>query len=250
MKLKEYLFLIFFGTKKPKRLHYFLSPIFLLVFLWMGVICYPNMLFAYSTQYGQFKIHSTRPINTDQLSVVLDKVNSKIKKAEIYSDQNSFNVFLCDNVNWARLLNPLEPNIYFAWTNPISKNVTILKADIDNDLCYSSYIQYTSRPLSDVLTHELCHVLQYQEFGFLKYRKIESWKLEGYADYIGIGDDFNLEKSKLLIKDKLEKSVADDYINSYVAVSYLMSKKGWTFSKLTGSSTTLVEVLDEIENSN
>jgi hypothetical protein len=250
MKLKTYLSLLFFGTKNPGRLHYFLSPIFFIAFLWVALICYPNMLFAYSTQYGQFSIHSTQPINSDKLAVVLNKVNSKIKKSEIYSDENRFNIFLCDNLNWTKVLNPLQSNIYFAWTNPVSRNVTVLKADIENDLCYSAYVQYTQRPLSDVVAHELCHVLQYQASGLLKFRKIESWKLEGYADYIGISNDFNLEKSKLWIKDKHEESVADHYINSYVAVSYLISKKGWTYTTLIESDITLQEVLNEIENSN
>ncbi len=251
MKLKEGLTLLFFGTKKPRKIHYVISPIFLLIFIWFGIICYPNMLFAHSIEQGQFKIHSMRLLDREKLTIVLNRVTAKIQRSEIYDKNNFFNIFLCDNTNWGTFLHPFQRNIYFAWTNPISKNAIILKADVDRDLCYSLYAGYEETPLSNVVAHELCHILQFRELGFLGAREMETWKNEGYAEHIAIGNEFKVDEAKLWIKKfKSDNSTASRYINSYIAVSYLMNQRKWTYRKLTESSVTLQQVLDDIEKEN
>jgi hypothetical protein len=60
------------------------------------VLCTPQPLFAHHITYGRYQVWSDRPIEP-QITEVLDDVTRRISRAAIYSPEQRFRIFICND---------------------------------------------------------------------------------------------------------------------------------------------------------
>lgn len=68
----------------------------LLILLYIGVLFYPNPLFSHSYVYNNYTVYSDRPI-PKEIEQVLDDVESRVSKSELYDKKDKHNIFICNS---------------------------------------------------------------------------------------------------------------------------------------------------------
>lgn len=87
--------------------------------------------------------------------------------------------------------------------------------------------------LSDVIAHELCHIYLSKKLSLLDYTFLESWKNEGYCEYISEHSTLDIEKGLSLFmtnnQAEIEKTDRDKilffYFTSRLKTDYLLDYK-------------------------
>ena len=85
--------------------------------------------------------------------------------------------------------------------------------------------------LSYYIAHEATHVMEARTFGRLMALQKPQWLIEGYADYIGKGGDFDYgENRRLLMSDDslLDYRRSGLYRRFHLIVALLLDKKNLT----------------------
>jgi hypothetical protein len=218
-----------------------------LLIIYFGLIIYPNFLFGHSLKYKNFNVYSTQPLG-DSTESVLDKVELKLSVSEIYDQNQTHNIYLCNNYTLYTFLAPLSRKA-FACNYPLINNIFIANSDIEkNETFKNDEMDKYTRQLSALISHEATHTLIENKIGFWKFKNLSSWKNEGYCDYVAYGqtDDWK-EGMEFLIKNKNDVKPGTDYRKYYIAVNYLMTIKKMTFDNILSTDLTFEEVLNKVE---
>ena len=84
-----------------------------------------------------------------------------------------------------------------------------------------------------MIEHEVTHILIENEIGIKDNRKLETWKKEGYCEYISGESKLNLKAGiKKVYKDSNSSSPAFSYLKYRIFVTYLIDVKGHSFHSL------------------
>lgn len=95
---------------------------------------------------------------------------------------------------------------------------------------------FSNRPIECVLAHELTHTYERQKLGIIKFATCESWKKEGFAEYVSENSSTNIETATNLFvnqKDyddslKVERKLWEGpfyYFKSRLKTDYLLKYK-------------------------
>lgn len=172
-----------------------------LVGAYLGLLLYPNVLFAHRLDYRNVAIHSDAPIDP-HITTVIDDALARLSRSEFYDSTAEFRIFLCNNLWRFGLFTQGNSNAGAVTHYHLSRNIFVRPSDIPRnriippDAWYFARNPFTfaDRPLSYYFAHEMTHVLQSRHTGLLHF-STPRWLTEGYADYIGKGGDFDIPEN-------------------------------------------------------
>ncbi|MBM3191051.1 MAG: hypothetical protein FJZ63_00155 [Chlamydiae bacterium] len=235
--------------KYPKRIFLVLIA---LVFLLATIILYPQAYyFKDKIEYKNFRVYCDIKI-PDQIYPILDEVDRLISQSECYDPHLKFKIFLRNNVSKYNLFPCQFPSGGFGQTIPLIKNIYLYKAVVTDNACYTHLGH--RRTLSNVLAHELTHVLVENKWllkskreYFFKDSALGSWKEEGYAEYVAGGSSLSLDDGLKMLNNEvsIEWGPLLEYFKYWFAVRYLVLKKQMTFEEILYAELNLEDVLQE-----
>lgn len=239
-------------------MRFYLKRIFLtliaLFFIFTAVILYPQAYyFNDKIEYKNFRVYSDIKI-PDQIYPILDEVDQLIRQSECYNPHLKFKIFLRSDINKYNLFPGQFPNGGFGQTISFIKNVFIYKTDCVTNTSYTHLGHM--RTLSNVLAHELTHVLVENKW-LLKSKSeyfskdsslgVGLWKEEGYAEYIAGGSSLSLDEGLKMLNNEVSIECVSqfEYFKYWLAVRHLILKKHMTFEEILFTRLNLNDVLDE-----
>ena len=165
-----------------------------------GLYLYPDPLFAYSRTYGGFKVMSDRSIDP-AIDHVLDDATRRLNSSPLHYGGEEFRVYIC-NERWRLRLFALNPSIG-GGTVYGTRNIFIRQANVALNQVVSPnggpLLDEKDRPLSYFIAHEATHVMELRHFGMLAILQSPFWLVEGYADVVGKGGNFNVDANRDLL---------------------------------------------------
>ncbi len=200
--------------------------------LFIVFITFPNLSFYRNhISYKQFDIYSDIEIN-DEIFSVLDKVEDQLNTSEIYTDELKYKIYISSDFKPYTIFCPTLKDA-FAATYPVINNIFISKTEIENNLVRRNSDLDNERSLSSVITHEVTHKLIEKEIGIGANRRLETWKKEGYCEYVSVETRLDLKTGINEIYQGSNQFSPDfDYLKYRILVTYLMDVKGHTFQSL------------------
>lgn len=201
-----------------------------------SLILFPQPLFAYSMSHGQFQVWSDRPIDPE-MAAVLDDAKRRIATSELHDPDAEYRIFLCSD-RWRLLLLTRSTQVGGSVDTLLSRNIYLREADIPANRIVppqGALADADARPLSYFIAHEAAHVMQSRAFGRLMKLRYPDWLIEGYADHVGKGGEFDLEENARLMKDgdsRLEHAESGLYRRYHLLVAFLIDRKGHTIRTL------------------
>ena len=206
--------------------------IIILAVIFIIFILFPNLsLYRNHINYKQFNIYCDTKID-DNIYKVLDEVEEKLLTSEIYDNSLNFKIFISSNFNLYSIFCPTLKDA-FAATYPIINNIFISKTDIVNNLVYRNATEDNERSLSSVIVHEATHKLIENEIGVKVNKNLQTWKKEGYCEYVSGENSLNLSAGiNEVYTGSNSFSSAFSYLKYRILVTYLLDVKGHTFKSL------------------
>ncbi len=222
--------------------------IIILAAIFIAFIIFPNLSFyRHHINYKQFNIYADIEIN-EEIYEILNKVDKQLKTSEIYDNNLSFKIFISSGFKPYSIFSPSYKDA-FAITYPIINNIFISKTDIKNNLVQRNAEEDNKRSLSSVITHETTHKLIENEIGIKANKKLETWKKEGYCEYISGESTLNLKAGiNKVYQESNSSSPAFNYLKYRILVTYLMNIKGHSFHSLVETEFDLRQLEIELTN--
>lgn len=235
-----------------KTFKYILAIFAIMVFVTI-IILFPQLYyFDNQLTYKNFTIYSDKPF-TQKIYSIIDQVNALIKKSEIYDPSLHYKIFIRSDYSVHNIIPWQFSNSAYAITRPIIQNIFISKGNIQSNLAYK--ISGGSRPLDQIIAHEIVHLLIENKFMRNRAKFPEDWtktgflwKEEGYADYIAGDSALNAEQGLKILQNKTtaKYNIYElEYFKYWFAVNYLFEKKKEKIKDLMESKVSLDHVLDE-----
>lgn len=169
--------------------------------LFTAVNLYPSPLFAYSAAYGGFTVMSDRRIDPAMASVIAD-AERRLRTSSLYRSDARFRLFIC-NEPWRMWLLTRSGTLGAQTDTVATRNIYVRELDAArNRIVVRSgrLADAAERPLSYYIAHEATHVLQSRRFGRLMLFRNPRWLIEGYADLVGKGGDFDVAGNRDLLE--------------------------------------------------
>lgn len=216
-----------------KCIQYFFAVSLLIVFAYVGASAYPQPLFSHHTRYQNYEIWSDRPI-PPQIAQVLDDANRRLHTSELYGKDGTYKIFFC-NDSWRLWFygHLLSAQVGGVADMVLTRNIYIRASDIASNRIYppgpGPIADAGQRTLAYFIAHEAAHIMVSRQFGRLAVVRDPQWLLEGYADYIGKGGDFDFDENYRLFKADsplLDFQRSGLYRGFHLRVSLLLDKRG------------------------
>lgn len=170
-----------------RKLKLTFKGILTLCLLYIFILIFPQFLFANKLEHKNFIVyyHSSETKNIEQLISVLDKSNSLLRKSQLYDEDHKQKIFICNSYSEFGFFAPTVKKA-FAVHYPIIQNAFFTKSSFQDDRIIRNGKIFNQRTLSGTIAHETTHSLIENRLGFLKYKKLPTWKNEGYCELIAI----------------------------------------------------------------
>lgn len=214
----------------------------------VGLFAFPEVLFAHHLTYKTYQVWSDRPISP-AIRPLLDDVSRRLARSAINEPARDQRIFLC-NDGWRLALfsKRFDSHLGGVADNEFSRSVFIRHADIDANVVIRPDGQPAGpdRPLTYYFAHELTHILEGDVVGQLT----PSWLLEGYADYIGKGGDFDLAENRRLLlagDPKLDFKRSGLYRRYHLEVAELIDRQHRSIRELLAHPPDEVAVLAQVK---
>src|SRR5690349_947858 len=218
---------------KSKLYHTIRYLFFSLAMAYVLLLCFPQVLFAHQVTYKNFTVYSRQPLNQN-VYVMLDKVETRLATSEVNNMQVKPKIFLTNSQRLYSLLSLyLDANSFGKGFGLLpTNNVFINEADVARDLVFRKAPAFNQRSLSEVVAHEVTHLLVREKFGYLKNVTMPAWKKEGYAEYVAGGTTLDYATGANLWKANPQNDRGYQYFKYYMLVKYLMDHDKLTVEQL------------------
>ncbi|GAC1396056.1 MAG: hypothetical protein NVSMB56_10540 [Pyrinomonadaceae bacterium] len=158
---------------------YLLAAIFAVYGL---ILVFPQFLFAHEVSHRDFKVYSRQPLD-ESVYKVLDSAEARLENSPLYDKNLTERIFISDTFSFYAFLNPRGKGSFANTTTGIG--IMINKADVAGNLVYRNAEQDNKRSLSNVIAHEVTHILIQNKLGLIKsFVSLPRWKAEGYCEYV------------------------------------------------------------------
>ncbi len=220
--------------------------IIILAVIFIVFILFPNISFYRNKiNYKQFNIYSDIEIS-DNIYSILDDVEKMLMASEIYDNSLNFKIFISSHFSPYSIFCPTLKDA-FAATYPIINNIFISKTDIGNNLVQRNATEDNERSLSSVIAHEVTHELIENKIGIKANKNLQTWKKEGYCEYISGETALNLSAGvKKVYSGSNSFSSAFSYLKYRIFVTYLLDVKGYTFESLIETEFNIQQLENEL----
>ena len=213
--------------------------------LYLGVHFYPQPLFGHQLDHKGITLYSTQPIPVDQGEELLSQIRSEISVSEIHDSKKKFEIFICNSKELYTFFGPLVRDTFgFFYLNTI-----IAHADLETNMAKAYRANHNTRSFTSVATHEICHEMIRDKFGFLSGHTKPKWLHEGYCEYIAKESTFpeNLGY-EMIAKGKADKSNSFKYFEYRKMVEFYLDKKGYTIGELFSSPPSESDARNQMRN--
>ena len=213
--------------------------------LYLGVHFYPQPLFGHQLDHKGITLYSTQPIPVDKGEELLSQIRSEISVSEIHDSKKKFEIFICNSKELYTFFGPLVRDTFgFFYLNTI-----IAHADLETNMAKAYRANHNTRSFTSVATHEICHEMIRDKFGFLSSHTKPKWLQEGYCEYIAKESSFpeNLGY-EMIAKGKADKSNSFKYFEYRKMVEFYLDKKGYTIGELFSSPPSESDARNQMRN--
>ncbi len=217
----------------------FLASLVFLALVFVAIVAFPEPAFQYRRVYQHYQIWSDRPIPR-QVEQVLDDVTRRRRTSVLYDPHTPVKIFFC-NAPWRMWLYGMHFSTRFGGVADVwlTRHIVIRESDIAANRIVppgsAPLADARQRPLSYFIAHEITHADESRRFGRTMLLRYPDWLLEGYADYVGKGGDFDIDANRRLFlagAPALDRRKSGLYRGYHLKVAYLLDKKGWTLEQL------------------
>jgi hypothetical protein len=234
------------ARKKPKSKSQKVMEALVLTLLlaYLLLLSFPQMVFARSVTYHNFRVYSTAPLD-GSITPALDKAEKRLAASEVNDPRASYHIFLCPSHAAFAFF---DPSARSAFGNNLSfvHNIFVNTADVRADEVTTGTGQHDRRSLSGVIAHECTHTLLAERFGQVRILLTPHWKQEGYCDYVAQATSFDREEgTKLLRQGGSDSSPSFFYFKASTAITYLKDRRHWSVSRIMDTPLRLDEVVRE-----
>ncbi len=218
-----------------------------LALIFIVLVIFPNLtVYHHKVIYKNFRIYSDKEID-DNIYSILDKVEKKLSRSEIYNERVKYRMFLSSSIKLYAAFVPGQKDA-FAAAFPIFRNIFVSQTDVKNNKVYRNTVEDNERSLSSVLAHEATHILIEKKIGIGGNRKLASWKKEGYCEYISIDDPLNMMNAfNTVYSSGNHGSSSFSYLKFRLLVTYLLDEKGYSFQEMVETEFDIYELEKEIK---
>lgn len=171
----------------------------------------------------------------EELQEIADTVTLSLHKKGIETKDFDVTLVLCNSTNeflWKALVwDDKNQGV----TRHLFEHTVINRSSIKEN----RMIDFENSTLSDVIIHEICHIYLSKRLSKIKVFFLESWKNEGYCEYISEHSTLDIEKGLSLFmtnnKTEIEKTDNDKilyfYFTSRLKTDYLLGYKKVPFDE-------------------
>ena len=215
------------------------AGLLLLLAAYVLAAAFPKPVFDYRVDYQNYRVWSDRPI-PDEITAVLDDATRRLRSSSLHDRTIPVEIFFC-NDSWrlwlyGRSFHARMGGAADVW---LTRQVFIRASDIPANRIHSPtgrpLADAAQRPLSYFIAHEITHTDVSRRFGRTVMLRYPQWLLEGYADYVGKGGDFDFEENRALYAvgaAALDSRKSGLYREFHLKVAYLLDKEGWTLQQV------------------
>ena len=210
------------------------------------IILKPALIYANKTTHNNFTIYHQKKLDPSFLTS-LDEASKLLQESEFYNPNLEFDICLNDGSTYPTLIKTIRGQA-FAWG---FYNKVVLQGNANYKDKHIELNGYRWN-LTQLISHEMTHCLQFDQLGLLKSNPIANfpnWKWEGYAEYVSrqYPDQKNLTENinRLLSTDKSnwEINFADstiasrEYYEYWILMQYCVDIKKMTFHQILEDTT-------------
>jgi hypothetical protein len=199
---------------------------------YLGLIVFPDPLFAYAREGEFVVVHADEPIPAAADRVIAD-TEQRVQRSPLFVLGVTHDVYVCQSAwRWRLLSNGAFRSGAVAMA-PIGRAIFTRPAHFDRDRMVgpSGREAMGERTLAYFFAHEVTHTLSADFVGALPYRSLPAWVREGYADYVarGASFDYDATRQQFLAGDPaLDPSQSGLYLRYVLLVSHLLDREHWT----------------------
>lgn len=221
-----------------KKIFIFLGFSFLILFY----LFLPFLFFAQKYQYKGITFYSSDNFSEDTKQVI----DNEFVNVQELKNLNA-SVFICNSF-WKFFVFYPEGFDAFGGNRQLLGRIFIAKTDIAKNITFRNGKVNNERTFSSVVIHELGHSILHKKYG-LKTFFIETWKEEGYCEYIAEDSSFGFgEGLKLFIEEKEDDSNSFKYFKYRLYVMYLFDYKNLTLDEIVAKSFDIDDLEKEIKD--
>jgi hypothetical protein len=203
----------------------------ILAIAYVGLLAYPQVLFANRVTAGNITLYSREPL-PPTAGGILVAAAALVRRSELAVPGRSERVFICNSPGLYRLFAPASATA-FANTLPLADNIFVASADLSGNLSRSSAPAHNTRSLSGVLAHEITHNLVEHRLGVFRSLGLPDWIAEGYPDYVAGESSFpELAGLRLVAAGGRDPSPSFDYFLYRRMVRHLIDDEHLSFAQV------------------
>lgn len=226
-----------------------LGGLALLAVAWILLTAFPKPMFAYRAVYENYRVWSDQPI-PEEIVQVLDDVTARLRTSSVHDRAVPIEIFFC-NEPWRLWLygRLFTTQLGGAADMLLTRHVFIRASDIAANRILppgpGPIADAAQRPLSYYIAHEITHSDVSRRFGRSAVLRYPEWLIEGYADYVGKGGDFDFEENRALFAagaPVMDRHRSGLYRGFHLRVAYLLDRKGWTLEQVFAKPPALSEL--------
>jgi hypothetical protein len=231
--------------KKSKRIIFILLAA--LISAYFLFLLFPEIFFRYKVEYKSFILytHSDPGKNIFQ---ILDSAEKLISRSELYKKETKkYKLFLCGDFPEYSFFAPTEMHA-FASNNILTNNIFLSKSNILENRIERNGKENNFRTLSGTIAHEATHTLIKIDLGFIKYLFLDTWKNEGYADFIAKESSFKFIIGMYFIcNSQTPSSPSFKYFKYRLYFEYLIDFKKLSFNEIAGRNFNVIDLDKQIQ---
>ena len=218
------------------------------------VLSFPEPLFSYRLKSGRFEVLSDRPLDRGDVASVLSDADQRIMKSALFTPDQTFRIFICHDL-WKFYLYSQKgrSNAGAVADGWLTRNIYFRPADFARNQVIPPggwLADREDRPLSYFIAHEATHIMESRRFGRLSAVQHPVWLMEGYADYVGKGGQFDVARNLALLKGgdpKLDPQKSGLYRRYHLEVAYELDHRRQTVEQAFSTNRPEVSVLAELK---
>ena len=168
-----------------------------LVVGYVALVVHPHPVFAYSLQRGNLVLHARQPL-PPEATPMLDDVLQRVSRSPLYDAARTHDVFLCDTSGLFALFTLWHHNAggvtdTWAWGNAFIRPADVRRGRVRGP---SGVEKGGERTLAYYVAHEVTHALTADRVGRWHFRRLASFQVEGYADYVAFARPVDVPRGR------------------------------------------------------
>lgn len=196
----------------------------------MGLLMYPDPLFAYELRVDAVVLHARHPL-PPRAAEVARSAHQRVAASPFFVPGDVYHVFLCDSPELFALFAALHPGVGGIAHVGLNGNVFLRPSRVESDRLLGPRGGEVpgERTLTYFVAHEVTHSMVARRLGRIRYHLLEPWQQEGYADHVGKAGAFDFEATRLAFLDgapELDPTRSGLYLRYHLLVAYALGPLG------------------------